>query len=107
MMRFLLALLLAAAAARACVNETCVETCVPNSKMRSGNCCDRRDTCEYDVVFQDYRCIPAGKICGGRAQHGAALDYDAWDRTTQRHVRPGSREGIAVNVVDYAGCVAS
>ncbi|EGD77760.1 hypothetical protein PTSG_08849 [Salpingoeca rosetta] len=46
-----------------CVAKACSQTCIPSTVQEWGNCCNHTDTCRFDVVFQDYRCIPAGLIC--------------------------------------------
>eukprot|EP00049_Salpingoeca_infusionum_P017425 m.352904 g.352904 ORF g.352904 m.352904 type:complete len:102 (+) comp16640_c0_seq1:84-389(+) len=46
-----------------CVNQTCTETCVPSTQHFWGNCCNTTASCQWDKVFQDYRCIPRGLIC--------------------------------------------
>eukprot|EP01147_Barroeca_monosierra_P002260 gene2260-8039_t len=46
-----------------CVFEACEKTCVPSTVEPWGNCCNNTWTCQYDVVFQDFRCIPPDRLC--------------------------------------------
>ena len=46
-----------------CVARPCQDTCIPDSTKAWGNCCNHTDTCRFDNVFQDFRCIPQGKLC--------------------------------------------
>ena len=81
-----LALCQGAGALPATCARSCTQHCTPPPSLLSlaivntpaVPCCDATDTCKYDVVFADYRCIPAQRICAqeageaGEAQEAAA-----------------------------------
>ena len=40
-----------------CQNDLC-HVCVPSDMSLAGNCCDRTNTCVFDLVFKEFICIP-------------------------------------------------
>lgn len=78
-----------------CINKWCTLTCTPNATRRWGNCCDNRTLCEYDVVFQDNRCIPpAPNICAGPPSPLQGLASAAAQGCRDRRLWPFSSNSI-------------